>query len=314
MNELVMTATASATANASTADQLADGKFFDFEKERVQPLTLAQLERTHKENDIHGNPLRGIYHYELLNQLLRTAEGAGYVPEVWDLFAAQNRDRNAPGVVRLPQVEATYGERAVEAHVLRRVFANIRLHGNDEGGHTTNLAVAFHQQGIQVGFGNAVVVCHNQCMLGRGHYASTYGARGEKGLAVPELLTTVEGWLMNGEQTVREERERIHRMEEFEMDARTMYMLIGMLTAVRVKADTANKEIRDASAVYPLNQAQITRLTEDMMVRYKRNQRISVWDVYDAATNLYKPSGMDIPKILPQNLAMVDFLHQQFGL
>lgn len=142
-----------------------NNKFFDFEKAKVQTLSLDQLARTHKENDIYGKPLRGIYHYDLLNQIIGMCNAQNYDVEVYDLFAAQNKDRNTPGVVLLPQVEAQYGERAVEAHILRRVFANIRITNFDDADHTTNLAVAFHQKGIQVGFGNMVMICHNQCML-----------------------------------------------------------------------------------------------------------------------------------------------------
>lgn len=50
-----------------------NNKFFDFEKAKVQTLSLDQLARTHKENDIYGKPLRGIYHYDLLNQIIGSA-------------------------------------------------------------------------------------------------------------------------------------------------------------------------------------------------------------------------------------------------
>lgn len=47
-----------------------DNKFFDFEKAKVQTITLEQLERTHKENDVYNNPLKGIYHFQLLNEVI----------------------------------------------------------------------------------------------------------------------------------------------------------------------------------------------------------------------------------------------------
>lgn len=290
--------------------------FFDFEKAKVQTLTLDQLERTHKENDVYGKPLRGIYHYDLLQQTLGLAREFGYTPEVYDLFAAQNRDRNTPGVVVLPQVEAQYGQHAVEAHILRRVYANIRLNDFDDEAHTTNLAVAFHQRGIQVGFGNMVKICHNQCMLGGDHYASTYGEDGRgrgTGMAIPEMLDVVKSWLTDARQIVVTEREKIERMKNTEITADQMFLIIGMLTALRVKCDTSIKKIRE-NRTYPLNNTQINRLTEDMLVRYDEAQHISVWDLYDAATNLYKADGMEIPAILPQNRAMVAFLDERFQL
>ncbi len=289
-------------------------KFFDFEKSRVQNCTLSQLERTHKENDVYGKPLRGIYHFALLQSIIGLCAEQGLKADVWDLFAAQNKDRNQPGVVLLPQVEAQYGERAVEAHILRRVFANIRLNDFDTDEHTANLAVAFHQQGIQVGFGNSVIICHNQCMLSPSQYVATYGERGQgrgHGATIPQVLDTVKAWLYDAQHSIKGERKRIERMKEIEVNADTCFRLIGMLTAMRVKNDTTLKQIKEP-IVYPLNQAQISRFTELLLMRYATEGRISVWDVYNSATELYKADAMDIPQLLPQNRAMTKFVFEQF--
>lgn len=293
-----------------------DNKFFDFEKAKVQTLTIDQLERTHKENDVYGKPLRGIYHYELLNDIIGMCREQNYDVEVYDLFAAQNKDRNTPGVVLLPQVEAQFGERAVEAHILRRVFANIRIKDFDDEETTTNLAVAFHQKGIQVGFGPNVMICHNQCMLNREHYIATYSEKGTgrgNGVTIPEVLDIVKSWLVDARHIIVTEREKIEKMKQIQVDAQQIFILIGMLTALRVKCDTHIKEIKE-SRVYPLNQAQISTFTESMLLQYHREQRVTVWDIYNAATDLYKANTMDIPSLLPQNRAMVGFLTEQFNL
>ena len=293
-----------------------DNKFFDFEKAKVQTLTIDKLERTHKENDVYGKPLRGIYHYELLNDIIGMCREQNYDVEVYDLFAAQNKDRNTPGVVLLPQVEAQFGERAVEAHILRRVFANIRIKDFDDEETTTNLAVAFHQKGIQVGFGPNVMICHNQCMLNREHYIATYSEKGTgrgNGVTIPEVLDIVKSWLVDARHIIVTEREKIEKMKQIQVDAQQMFILIGMLTALRVKCDTHIKEIKE-SRVYPLNQAQISTFTESMLLQYHREQRVTVWDIYNAATDLYKANTMDIPSLLPQNRAMVGFLTEQFNL
>lgn len=290
-----------------------ENKFFDFEKEKVQTLTLDQLRKTHKENDVHGNPLRGIYHYELIQRIIQMANEQNYNVEVYDMFAAQNNDRNAPGVVRLPQIEQTKGERAVEAHILRRVFANICLTDFDDDEQTTNLAVAFHQKGIQVGMGRMVKICHNQCMLSPDLYASTYSDKGRGGerLEIPQLLDVVKSWLVDARRIVVEEREKIERMKQIDISAQQMFTIIGMLTAIRVKCDSSNKEIRE-TRTYPLNQAQISKLTEDMMLRYHNNNKVTVWDLYNGATELYKADAMDIPSLLPQNRAFVSLLNEMY--
>jgi len=289
--------------------------FLDWDKSKTQALTLSQLERTHREVDVYGKPLKQIFHFELINQVLAMCNEFGYNVEVYDLFAAQNRDKTQPGVVKLPQVEQQYGENAVEAHILRRVFCNVRITDFDNGETTTNLAIAFHQKGIQVGFGPNVIICHNQCMLSPELYASTYSDRGKRGegMEIPMLLDTVRGWLMNAKMLVDADRERMERMKQIDVSAEQLFIIIGMLTAMRVKADTTRKSIRE-NITYPLNQSQITVFTEDMLEKYAANQRVSVYDLYDSATNMYKADRMDIPAIMPQNRACVSFLNEFFNL
>lgn len=291
-----------------------EDKFFDFEKAKTQIITLDQLNRTYRENDVYGKPLRGIYHYDLFSQVIGECEALGYNVEVYDMFAAQNRDRQSPGVVRLPQVEAVKGENAVEAHILRRVYANIRISDFDDAETTTNVAVAFHQKGIQIGFGPNVKICHNQCMLSPELYMSSYSEKGKKGsgMDITSMLDTLKSWLVDARRLVETDRERIARMKQTRITAEQMFLLIGLMTATRVKADTSRKSIRE-NITYPLNQSQITVFTEDMLEAYHNQEYVTAWDMYNSATNLYKANRMDIPALLPQNRAMVSFM-QQNGL
>lgn len=225
------------------------------------------------------------------------------------MFAAQNRDRQSPGVVRLPQVEEIKGQHAVEAHILRRVYANIRITDFDNDETTTNVAVAFHQKGIQIGFGPNVMICHNQCMLSPELYMSSYSEKGKKGsgMDVAAMLDTLKSWLVDARHIIDTDRERIAKMKETRITAEQMFLLIGLMTATRVKADTSRKSIRE-NITYPLNQSQITLFTEDMLEAYHDKEFVTAWDMYNSATNLYKANRMDIPALLPQNRAMVNFM------
>ena len=286
-----------------------EDKFFDFEKAKTQAITLEQLSRTHREDDVYGNPLRGIYHFDLFNKVIDECTELGYNVEVYDMFAAQNRDRQSPGVVRLPQVEAVKGQHAVEAHILRRVYANIRITDFDNDETTTNVAVAFHQKGIQIGFGPNVMICHNQCMLSPELYMSSYSEKGRKGsgMEVSAMLDTLKSWLVDARHIIETDRERIDKMKETRITSEQMFLLIGLMTATRVKADTSRKSIRE-NITYPLNQSQITLFTEDMLEAYHDKEFVTAWDMYNSATNLYKANRMDIPALLPQNRAMVNFM------
>ena len=286
-----------------------EDKFFDFEKAKTQAITLEQLSRTHREDDVYGNPLRGIYHFDLFNKVIDECTELGYNVEVYDMFAAQNRDRQSPGVVLLPQVEEIKGQHAVEAHILRRVYANIRITDFDNDETTTNVAVAFHQKGIQIGFGPNVMICHNQCMLSPELYMSSYSEKGKKGsgMEVAAMLDTLKSWLVDARHIIETDRERIAKMKETRITAEQMFLLIGLMTATRVKADTSRKSIRE-NITYPLNQSQITLFTEDMLEAYHDKEFVTAWDMYNSATNLYKANRMDIPALLPQNRAMVYFM------
>lgn len=282
-------------------------QFMDFKDVKVQDITMEQLRKTYKEIDGNtGLPAFGVYHFDLLDNLSTMSKEVGYETEIWDLFAAQNKDGRTPGVTLCPRFEQQFGERAVEAHTLRRVFANIRIKDFDTQEHTTNLAVAYHQRGIQVGFGTNVIICHNQCMLMKDKYASTYG---NDKMSVESIMDTVKSWLIDARHIVETDRARIERMKNISVTADETLRLIGALTATRVKHDS--KHFIGAPD-YPLNQAQISLYTEDLLKRYESASRLSVWDLYDAATELYKCKTLDMPQVLPMNRLMVEFLENNF--
>lgn len=292
-------------------------KFLDFDKEKVQVLTLDQLRRTHKENDINGNPARGMYHWQLFDELQEQAAKRNLSLEVYDLFAAHNRDKNQPGVSLYPQIEEKYGKQAIEAHCLRRVYLNMRIKDYDDETYTTNLAVAFHQKGVQMALGNNVKICHNQMMLGvREYYAATYSDRGGRKSELPDVKAFPQifaGWLDTIENSLFAERERINRMKSVTMTPEQLYMMLGMLHVMRLQHDTDFKDIRN-SDVYPLSQTQLNAFTEKLMLTNVRNRQVTLWDVYDAATDLYKGNTMEIPNVLPQNSVMSRFLVENYSI
>lgn len=289
-----------------------ENQFFDFEQRKVQELTLEQLVRTVKENrgDDRSCP-HGIYHFALIQKMLDMCAEHGYNAEVYDLFATNNRDKQTPGVSLNPEIEAKYGERAVEAHTLRRVYANIRLKDFDTDEVTTNLAVSYTQKGIQIGFGRNVMICHNQCMMGSGRFTSDYSAHPNTPKASLEgMLVTVGNWLTNAQNLVIEDDETIARMKESVLTPEQIYTVLGMLMSIRVAHDTSIKKIRYTGDIYPLNQAQLSKFTENLLLKQKDEGRITAWSFYNAATDLYKPETAETNLILTQNMAMVDFMRQ----
>ena len=290
---------------ATTLATVAAPVQFDFQNNNVEVMTLDTLRRTHKENDIYGNPVKGIYHYEVIERMTDICKKYNLNYEVEEIFAAQNKTKAQPGVVVLPQVEQKFGTMAVEAHILRRVYTTIRIKNWENDELTTTLVVAFHQDGIQAAIGPCVLVCHNQCILSPERSVSNYG---KEKVSTEELFDRVDGWLSNFEEQMNEDRERIRRLKEKTITPVEMYAYIGLLTALRVSHDSSDRRLSSKVETYPLNQSQISIFTEDLLKLSQEKQILTAWDVYNCATELYKPGKTDLPAMIPQNGALAEVL------
>lgn len=278
---------------------------FDFQKNGIEVMDFDTLRRTYKENDIYGNPIRGIYHYQAIQHMMDICEKHSLNYEVEEIFAAQNKNKTQPGVVILPQVELTYGEKAVEAHVLRRIYTTIRIKDWETDELTTTLVVAYHQEGIQAAIGPCVKICHNQCILSPDRSVANYG-KGK--VTTEELFERVDSWMANFEVNLSEDIERIRRLKSRVVTPEEIYMYIGMLTAMRVSHDSSDKKLSSGVETYPLNQGQISAFTEEVLKLSLTKKQITAWDLYNVATELYKPGKTDFPALIPQNGAMAELL------
>ena len=285
----------------------------NFAEKSVQVLTLEELERSYHENLPTGQPVGGIYHFDLIGRALETFENRGLKPVVQEIFAAANRDSKRPGVTVLPQLEAQFGERAVEAHLLRRVYANIEIRSDETDDIVTCLAVAYHQKGIQLGIGPMVRVCHNQTILGAQDVVSNYTCYGgqsrKEKLSVEDVLARAQQWADEYEPYQKIRRDRMAQMKSAQFDHQDMYRLIGMLVEKRILHDTQNDVLRQ-NAPYPLNSGQINETAENLMALMRHDAPISYWDAYQELNTVLKPDRMDIPQVLPQSLALFDCLKE----
>ena len=81
-------------------------QFFDFKQNNIEEMSLETLKRTYRENDIYGNPLRGLYHFQVIEKVAQIAREHGLNAEIETIFAAKNQNKQYPGVTVLPQVDA----------------------------------------------------------------------------------------------------------------------------------------------------------------------------------------------------------------
>ena len=292
----------------------------NFAEAPVQVLTLEELEKSYHENLPTGDPVGGIYHFALISEVLEVFEQRGLKPVIQEIFAAANRDSRRPGVTLLPQLEEKYGERAIEAHLLRRVYANIEIRSDETDDIVTCLAVAYHQKGIQLGIGPMVKVCHNQTILGAQDVVSNYACWGmqksdgrckkSEKLGVEDIITRAQQWADDYEPYQKIRRERMGLLKSAQMDREGMLRLIGILVEKRILHDTQNEVLRQSSP-YPLNSSQINETSEQLIALMRHDEPISYWDAYQQLNTVLKPQRMDIPQVLPQSLALFETMVEQ---
>lgn len=292
----------------------------NFAEAPVQVLTLEELEKSYHENLPTGDPVGGIYHFALISEVLEVFEQRGLKPVIQEIFAAANRDSRRPGVTLLPQLEEKYGERAIEAHLLRRVYANIEIRSDETDDIVTCLAVAYHQKGIQLGIGPMVKVCHNQTILGAQDVVSNYACWGmqksdgrckkSEKLGVEDIIIRAQQWADDYEPYQKIRRERMGLLKSAQMDREGMLQLIGILVEKRILHDTQNEVLRQSSP-YPLNSSQINETSEQLIALMRHDEPISYWDAYQQLNTVLKPGRMDIPQVLPQSLALFETMVEQ---
>ena len=309
-------------------------KTFDFSKEKVQTITLAELEATYKENDVYGRPLGGIYHSDLINGISNMARNAGLKVEMGDMFAVNNLDGKRPGVALLPEVEEKEGERSIRAHLLRRVFAVIRLaagksHTLPKAAHGIScpaIAISYSQHGIQIGIGPNIHICRNQTILCAKQMIANFGYRrlemDKKDLAGPDWWrSTVEGWIDKVAKGVMQQQwaDIIQSLDEQLVYESDMQQIFGGLMQLRIQADTSEKSLRTGE-IPPLTQSQINHCMERVLIKHFGKGGAGMctkWDILNAMTDTLKPlndsDGIRVPicdtsRLLPQLAKCAEYL------
>ena len=302
-------------------------KTFDFSKEKVQTITLAELEATYKENDVYGRPLGGIYHSDLINGISDMARRAGLEVELGDLFAVNNLDGKRPGVALLPEVEEKEGERSIRAHLLRRVFAVIRfVSGGTPETSCPAIAISYSQHGIQIGIGPNIHICRNQTILCAKQLIANYGYcrldLDKKELAGADWWRpTVEGWIEEVAQGAMQAQwaEIIQSLDEQLVYESDMQQIFGGLMQLRIEADTSEKSLRTGE-IPPLTQSQINHCMEQVLVKHFGKGGAGMctkWDILNAMTDTLKPlnnsEGLRVPicdtsRLLPQLARCAEYL------
>lgn len=298
----------------------------DFNNSNVQVLTLSELTSTIHENYSNGLPCGGIYHFDLIQWLLDELRQGGLKPEVVEIFAANNKDRYRPGVSIDEKISHEMGEHAFEAYTLRRIYANVKVCESEIDGIDMNMAVAYHQLGIQVAFGPMVRVCHNQTILGAQDIFTTQnisqcGNKLEVSKNVADMKGLISGYLASLGERTRDMMLMIKGMQNrafLDLDCNN---ILCELMERRIRHDSSHALIHRPMD-YPLSSAQINAAYERYLIEADSRKPIdnddsgewhmSWWDALNVFNVDLKPGRCVIPSIVGQSYGLGDVFCEEF--
>ena len=288
-------------------------------EEKTKGITLEQLAASSDIVNKDGELNNGINAYNLINTITDYCNSIGLNNEIKDLFVADNKNKALGNGIsinkQLCQQYQQYNNTnniPFSAVTFNRVFANINLTNFSNSTHIANIVVATNQKGLQIAIGANCFACRNQTILGQKQMVTTYGK--EKFKTLEEFLNAAKRMIF--EYSFEDDINKLEQMKRITIQPNEIYQIIGELTSIRVASDSRIKELNQlvTDNIAPLNASQINRFTESLLLTYNRNKRLTVYDVYQSATALYKVSTMDLPNVLPQNKEFANYIFNRFNI
>ena len=296
--------------------------FAPLKEGKSRGITLEQLAAGSDIEDRNGSILNGINAYQLIGEVVQMAKAHQGEAKITDLFVADNINKaQGNGIAINKRIKDVYQERTgtdnipFAAATFNRVFCNIELSRQHTDTHVANIVVATNQQGLQVGIGAHCHACRNQTILGANHLVSSYGS---KKLDTAEFLRTVD-LMLQGYRFV-DDMEALRKMQQYQLNDEHVLMMMGYLRYLYAKYNSRDASIRAQVTgnyvIYPMDASQLNRLDQCIVQteRALHGRPMTVYDIYQGATTIYKVARTDMPNILPQNLAFVQMLNEVFGL
>ena len=286
-------------------------KLLNFKDNNIQELILSELKSSVKEEDYNGKPLMGMYHFDFIEKSLDVIDRAGLAYSLDPVWAAQNKDKSRPGVSVIEKYREEYGEGDVRSFLFRRIFSRILISTLEDDMTSTAVALSYNQMGYQLAFGPNVKICQNLCIMGADRFMSTYAS--DTKMPTPGRMLEVLGdWVGDFDSERKRDIRTIEMFENTNIPDNEVLEIIGELTTKRIRRENNNfpKE-----PLNPLNQGQIAQFSTNYLLKRAENDKMfNAWDIYNMATEMYKPGSTDMPILLSSNYAMSQYLKERYNL
>lgn len=266
-------------------------------KNGFETISYDDLKLSLNEKMVSGKSINGMNHVDFIGEI-ENILSRSLKPEIEEIIVSNSGPSKTPGVSLLPYIEAIKGPKAIEAHVFRRLITSFLVKSGDPEW-DTKFAISYNQAGIDIAMGAHVNICSNLSIFGYENYAST------RQMPIEKIFEVVSDWVTNYEKKIEFLTTIMTKLKSTFINLDQAFQFIGLMTGIRVEKDsTIIKDYVNQNKIYPLNQGQISKFTEDVLIKYSETEDnvISAYELYNSGTNLHKASNMEIINIIPQNI------------
>lgn len=289
-------------------------KLLDYKENPVQALTLDELKETIDERNIGGNPISGIVHHVLLQRISDMLDKNKLPFHMDPIYTTSGGASAFPGVTKIKAVEDTLGEGSLQAHLLRRLITAFNITRGEDDETTQSIAVAYHQQGIQVAFGPNIKICRNQCIYGAGNHHQTFGDNKQN---IENLFQMMSDWILHYDEIRRHDLNILSNMKKIVLGYPEVCNIIGELNLKRVAKDTLKivpEYILQQNQIGEVSSTYLTFLKGDEINKLNYSRGLTLYEFYNMCTQMYKPEHTDLPNIIGRNHLLGDYLIDKFDL
>ena len=162
--------------------------------------------------------------------------------------------------------------------------------------------------------GPNVKVCENMCIFGYDRFMSTYATK-DKMPTPQRMLEVLSEWLNNFEDIRTQDIQTMDRLQNTTVPHNEVLEIIGDLTAMRILKE--NAKLFPKQHTPPLHGGQVSKFALAYLKEKAASEGLKVfsaWDLYNFATEMYKPGETDMPQILSNNQTMSQYLINRYKL
>ena len=284
----------------------------DFNEKKTHAITYDELKSTALELLPGDKPLHGMHHVHLISQIMTAIQLAGYEGVVKEIYVSSAGPTSLPGISAETERTLKYGELSIPSYTFRRIIAQIDIPSFDRGEIVSSVVIAYHQKGIELGFGPKVHACSNMCIMSPQFSVASFGR--EDKVDVEKMITIFKTWMGNLGDIAKKDDMIIDTMKNTIVHDTQIRELIGDMTLQRVGKD----KFRTHSAYgIPFNQSQIGQFCEGYLkfsADHNNPSSFQLWDVYNIGTELHKADRMDFENLISQNLSFGRLLLDYFKI